>query len=199
MGSFGRRRPPRSPAREPDDAGRDTAADPPADPVSAARTICLDLLTTRARTRSELAEALARRDVDDEVSGQVLDRLVEVGLLDDAAFAEQWVTSRHEHRGLGRRALADELRRKGVDQETAGVALAELGQDDERTRARALVDKKLPSMARLETPVAVRRLVGMLARKGYSGGLAYEVVRDALTARDAEVEDVLGAPFDAEV
>jgi regulatory protein len=126
----------------------------------------------------------------------VLDRLVEVRLVDDAAFAEQWVDSRHRHRGLGRRALADELRRKGVDNETAGVALAELGQDDERARARDLVDKRLPSLARFETAVATRRLVGMLARKGYGGGLAYEVVREAMAERDIAIDDAGVDPDD---
>jgi regulatory protein len=198
VGSFGRRRPARPPAPERDDAGRDTAQDPPADPVSAARTVCLNLLTTRARTRSELSGDLTRRGFDDDVIRQVLDRLVEVGLVDDADFAEQWVTSRHRHQGLGRRALADELRRKGVDQETAGVALAEIDRDDERTRAGELVARRMPSMARLETAVAARRLVGMLARKGYAAGLAHDVVREALAVRDAGVDELLGAPSDVE-
>jgi regulatory protein len=198
VGSFGRRRPARSRAPEPDDAGRDTAQDPPADPVSAARTVCLNLLTTRARTRSELSGDLTRRGFDDDVIRGVLDRLVEVGLVDDADFAEQWVTSRHRHQGLGRRALADELRRKGVDQETAGVALAEIDRDDEWARAGELVARRMPSMARLETAVAARRLVGMLARKGYAAGLAHDVVREALAVRDAGVEELLGAPVDVE-
>jgi regulatory protein len=198
VSSFGRRRPARSRAPEPDDAGRDTAQDPPADPVSAARTVCLNLLTTRARTRSELSGDLTRRGFDDDVIRGVLDRLVEVGLVDDADFAEQWVTSRHRHQGLGRRALADELRRKGVDQETAGVALAEIDRDDERARAGELVARRMPSMARLETAVAARRLVGMLARKGYAAGLAHDVVREALAVRDAGVEELLGVPVDGE-
>lgn len=190
MAGFGRRaRGPRHRAAEPDtdrDAETGAAADPPADPVSAARTVCLNLLTTRARTRSELAHELGRREFADGVVEPVLDRLVEVGLLDDAAFAEQWVGSRHRHRGLGRRALADELRRKGVDGETAGVALDELAPEDERTKARELVDRRLPSLDRIEPAAAVRRLVGMLARKGYSGGMAYEVVREAVADRNAE-------------
>lgn len=184
MGSLGARRRRRPP--EPDDAGPDTGVDPPADPESAARTICLDLLTARARSRAELADELAGRGVADDVSARVLDRLVEVGLLDDAAFAEQWVSSRHRHRGLGRRALADELRRKGVDRETAAVALDELGGEDERARAAELVERRLPSMRRLDDTVAARRLVGMLARKGYAAGLAHEVVREALAGRDAD-------------
>ena len=164
-------------------------ADAEPDPESVARTICLNLLTARARSRAELADGLARRGVDDDVAARVLDRLGAVGLVDDAAFAEQWVSSRHRHQGLGRRALADELHRKGIDRETATTAVDEIGRDDERARARALVDRRLPSLARHEHAVVARRLVGMLARKGYGAGVAHEVVREALAGRPAPGDD----------
>ena len=194
----GRRRTSRGRAPEPSDpdgTGSTHAAgdDPPADPDSVARTICLDLLAARARSRAELADGLARRGVDDDVAGRVLDRLDAVGLVDDAAFAEQWVSSRHRHQGLGKRALAGELHRKGVDRETASTAIDAIGRDDERARARALVDRRLPSLARHDHTVAARRLVGMLARKGYDAGVAYAVVREAL-AEHAEVRDAAGPP-----
>jgi regulatory protein len=203
-GGFGRRR--RRPAPEAPDADghttdgrpRDHEADPPADPESAARTVCLNLLTTRARTRAELADALEGRGFDDEVAAAVLDRLVEVGLLDDAAFAEQWVDSRHRHRGLGRRALSQELRRKGVESETADEAVAGLDADAEREKACELVRRRLPSLDRMEPPVAARRLVGMLARKGYGAGLAYEVVRTEMAQRGAELDEAEPDLEDAE-
>ena len=191
VGGGGRRR---RPAPEPP-SDRPTADDPPADPESAARTVCLNLLTARSRSRAELAGELARRDVADDVAETVLDRLVEVGLLDDAAFAEQWVHSRHRHRGLGRRALADELRRKGVDRPTATAALDELGRDDERARADELVRRRLPSLARFDTTTATRRLVGMLARKGYDAGIAHDVVRAALADRGSD-DDAVPSAFD---
>jgi regulatory protein len=168
-------------------AGR--AVDPPADPESVARTICLNLLTTRARSRAELADSLARKGVEDDVARRVLDRLAAAKLVDDAAFAEQWVSSRHRHQGLGKRALAGELHRKGVERETATTAVEEISRDDEHARARALVDRRLPSLARHEDAVAARRLVGMLARKGYDAGVAYTVVREALAERPAAERD----------
>ncbi len=168
---------------------RDHEADPPADPESAARTVCLNLLTTRARTRAELAGELERRGFDDEVAAAVLDRLVEVGLLDDTAFAEQWVDSRHRHRGLGRRALSQELRRKGVESETVDEAVAGLDAGAEREKAAELVRRRLPSLDRVEPQAAARRLVGMLARKGYGAGLAYEVVRTEMAQRGAELDE----------
>ncbi|GAA4939056.1 regulatory protein [Actinomycetospora succinea] len=180
----GRRRTSRGRAPEPPDPdGHDAQADPPADPASVARTICLNMLTTRARSRAELADALARKDVPDDVAGRVLDRLAAAKLVDDAAFAEQWVSSRHRHQGLGKRALAGELHRKGVERETATTAIDEISRDDEQARARALVDRRLPSLARFDDAVAARRLVGMLARKGYDAGVAYTVVREALAQR----------------
>ncbi|MEJ2890446.1 regulatory protein RecX [Actinomycetospora aeridis] len=194
----GRRRTSRGRAPEPPDPdGHDPRADPTADPESVARTICLNLLTTRARSRAELADALARKDVPDDVAGRVLDRLARAKLVDDAAFAEQWVSSRHRHQGLGKRALAGELHRKGVERETAATAVDEISRDDEQARARALVDRRLPSLARHDDAVAARRLVGMLARKGYDAGVAYTVVREALAERSApEGEDDAGAVAD---
>jgi regulatory protein len=170
---------------------------PEADPVAIAREICLRLLTDRARTRQELAQALARKGVPDEAAAAVLDRFADVGLVDDAAFAGQWVHSRHTYRGLGRRAIAVELRRKGVADRVAKEALAEVDPESEDRRARELVDRKLRSMV-VDTPEqrakAAQRLVGMLARKGYGAGTAYRVVREALAEHGAGSDE-----FGAEV
>ena len=99
---------------------------------------------------------------------QLLDRFEEVGLVDDEAFARAWIECRHRSQGLAPRALAQELRRKGIHDEDAKAALDEIDADDEDAAARALVRKKLRRMRGLDHQVATRRLVGMLARKGYS-------------------------------
>ena len=163
----------------------DPSADPPGDPETVARAICLRLLTDRARTHAELAETLRRRGVPDQVAERVLGRFSEVGLIDDAAFAEQWVRSRHSTRGLARHALATELHRKGVDDEVVGHAVAALDRDTEERRARELVDRRLRTMASADERAA-NRLVGMLARKGYPAGVAYRVVREALRERGVD-------------
>ena len=110
------------------------AAEVQADPEGVARTILLDALTGQARTRKELADKLAKREVPDDVATELLDRFTEVGLIDDAAFARQWVESRHRSRGLAPRALAQELRRKGVGDEEAKAALEQIDEDDQRGR-----------------------------------------------------------------
>ena len=139
-----------------------------------------------------MADLLAARDIPDDVAEAVLDRFTEVGLIDDAAFARAWVSSRQSGRGLARRALSAELRAKGVDAEVAAVAVEAVDDDDERETARRLVDRKVGAMRRLDRATATRRLMGMLARKGYSGGLAAAVVREALDADGADQVDVAG-------
>ncbi|WP_203994112.1 regulatory protein RecX [Micromonospora lutea] len=170
-------------------------ASDPGDPASApreeaevAREICLRQLAVRPRTRAELATALARRGISEETANQVLDRYDEVGIIDDAAFARAWVSSRHAGRGLARRALANELRQRGVDGDTASEALDELDETTEAETARALVDRKLRT-ARGEPDAVFRRLVGMLARKGYPAGVAIRAVKDAIAAQSAEAAE----------
>ncbi len=173
-----------NPPRHPEDG--------PGDPESVARAICLRLLTIQPRTRAELAAALARRAIPDDAAAAVLSRFAEVGLIDDHAFAEAWVGSRHTGRGLARRALAAELRRRGVDGETVGEAVATLAPETEERTARQLVAKRLPGTRRLEPAVRVRRLVGMLARKGYPPALAIRVVREELAAEGVDPGDLDG-------
>jgi regulatory protein len=161
---------------------------PDADPESVARKILLDQLTGRARSRSDLAGKLAQRNVPDDVAARLLDRFEEVGLIDDAAFAREWVAQRQEGRGLARRALAQELRRKGIDDQVSREALGAIDEEDEVEAARMLVRRKLRSVRGLDNDKAVRRLVGMLARKGHSSGVAYRVVREELGADLADPE-----------
>jgi regulatory protein len=179
------------------------AEDDLGDPESVARAICLRALTGAAKTRQQLADLLARRGIPEEAAVAVLDRLTEVGLIDDAAFARAWVDSRQPGRGLARRALRAELHAKGVAAEVAAEAVALVDEEDERSAAQDLVRRRLASMRRLDRATATRRLMGVLARKGYSGGLAAAVVRDALDQRDLEPDglerggDTWADPLDA--
>lgn len=149
-------------------------------PAAEAQGVCLRLLTARPRSRAELADALRRRGIPDEVGEPVLDRLSQVGLVDDVAFAESAVRSAHRHRGLGRRALRTELRRRGVQSEITEDAVARVRPEDEEQRARELVRRKLRSSTVRDVTALGRKLGGMLARKGYSEELAWRVVRDEI-------------------
>ncbi|HEY3479650.1 MAG TPA: regulatory protein RecX, partial [Streptomyces sp.] len=103
-------------------------------------------------------------------------------------FANSWVESRHRGRGLARRALAQELRHRGVEPELVSEAVGLLDHEQEEETARDLVRRKLSGTRGLERDKRIRRLAGMLARKGYSEGLALRVVRDALAAETAEAD-----------
>ena len=144
----------------------------PAKRAEQARALCLRLLATRG--------------YPDDISAQVLDRLTEVGLIDDEDFAEQWVRSRRDNAGKGKRALAAELRTKGLGNEVITAALAGIDAAAERARAEQLVRDKLrreklgdPGDRDTENKVA-RRLVGMLARRGYSQSMALDIVTTEL-------------------
>ncbi|MFE4547129.1 recombination regulator RecX [Streptomyces sp. NPDC056785] len=181
------------PSGDAQDGGTPTSSraergEPSGDPAERARAICLRLLTGTPRTRKQLADALRKREIPDEVADEVLSRFEEVGLINDGAFADAWVESRHHGRGLARRALARELRTKGVDSTLIDEAVGQLDSEQEETTARELVARKLRSTRGLDRDKRLRRLAGMLARKGYSEGMALRVVRQALEEEGEDTE-----------
>jgi regulatory protein len=165
--------PERRKARSGTTQDRDALAEELGGPVpggeEAARVICLRLLTGGPRTRSQLAAALRKRRVPD-----------------DAAFARAWVESRHHGRGLARKALAAELRQRGVSDGEVRSAVGLLGPQDELATARRLVARRVAASRGKPIPVRARQLMGMLARKGYPAGLAAQVVREALEQDQAD-------------
>lgn len=156
--------------------------DADADPHAVARAVVLRQLTGSPKSRSQLEQALRRKGCPDDVAATVLDRFEEVGLVDDEAYAQMLVRSKQSGRGLARRALQHELRAKGVDDEIARGVLETIEPDDEREIARVLVEKKLRTMHGLDRQVQVRRLSGLLARKGYGAEVSRQVITEALDA-----------------
>ncbi|CAM3345584.1 regulatory protein RecX [Tsukamurella hominis] len=183
--SRGRRR-----GRRSRDGGGPVAGEPrqeeqdPAKREALARDLIYRALGMRDHSRAELRNKLARRGFDEELTERMLDKFVAAGLIDDAAFAQRWVQSRHQFSGRGRRALAQELRTKGVGAEEASAALDTVSREDERERAAELVERKLARVEvpedRLERDKLTQRLVGMLGRRGYHPSLALSVVLDAV-------------------
>jgi regulatory protein len=161
---------------------------PPGDPETVARIICLRLLDQRARTRAELAAALQRKGVPDDAAVAVLDRLGEVGLIDDAALADGFALAQHRERGLAGRAVAMKLRRRGVDEAVVQSAVGQIDGESERAAAERLVARKLASLHGVSPDAQARRLIGLLARRGYPAGLAHDVVR--ATLRSAALDEV---------
>ncbi|HTW03082.1 MAG TPA: regulatory protein RecX [Streptosporangiaceae bacterium] len=164
-----------------------------ADPEAIARQICLRLLAVAPKTRAQLEAALRRRGVPEEASEAVLGRFAEVKLIDDATFANAWVESRHHGRGLSGRALAAELRSRGVASGDIQAAVARLDPEQEVETARSLVAARLAATRGLPAQARARRMIGALARKGYSPALAYRLTREAL---EQEGLDLAGAGLD---
>lgn len=170
---------------------REELAGPPASPEEqerAARDVVLRQLTMMARSREQLREKILARGIAEEVAEQVLDRFTEVGLVDDAAFAETLVRTQRESRGLSRRGLAAELRKRGVEGDVAAEALSEIGDEEEFETALRLAQKRAAATSGLDRKVRERRIAGMLARKGYGASVAYRAVREALAAEGAQEE-----------
>jgi len=159
------------------------------DPHHVARQIVLRQLAMAPRSRADLFKKLTQRGCTAEVATAVLDRMTQVGLVDDEAYAQMLVRSQQAGRGLAKGALARELRAKGIEDHLAVEALATISDADERDRARALVQKKLRAMHGLGMEVQTRRLAGMLARKGYPSSMSYSVIREAIAEAPEHLPD----------
>jgi regulatory protein len=165
--------------REPEAAGLFLAA-ASQNPEAEGMALCLRLLTAAPRTRVQLEQALRRQAVPPQAAEAVLGRLTRAGLIDDPTFARMWVESRHHGRGLARRALTVELRQRGISESDVRGAIAELSPEQEEEAARRLVAGRLAATRGRPLATRMRRLMGLLARKGYPPRLAYRIVREAL-------------------
>ncbi len=157
--------------------------------VAQARQIALRQLAMGPRSRHQLAEKMTARGCQPQDIATVLDRMTDVGLVDDAVYADMFVRTKREGSGLATSALRHELRKKGVPSHIAEHAVTAASADDERCRAQQLVQVRLRRMAGLDREVQMRRLAGFLARKGYPPGLALSVVREAVDALPEHLRD----------
>ncbi len=164
---------------------------------SAVRERCLNLLAQQPRTRAELERKLSQAGAPEAAVAAVLDRLAQVGLVDDTAYAQAYVRTGVGVRRRGTRSLRTELRQRGVAPEVIDLAAAEVDEQDERATALALATRRAPGLARLAPEVRRRRLMGLLLRRGFSGSLASEVVAEVLSD-PASDEDGELSPFDEE-
>ena len=151
------------------------------------------LLDQRARSRSELHKRLVALEFEEEVIDEVLSNLMRAKLIDDEAFAREWVRQRAQRRGKSSRALDMELRDKGVDSEIRALALEQIDAVDERETARRVAEKKARSESRIpedraDYDKALRRIVGALARRGFPAGVSMELSREALEQRIAHLQ-----------
>jgi len=149
--------------------------------ADAAKQVLLRRLSHAPRTRKELAKDLKDKDISDEVANIALDRFEEVGLINDQALASNYVSSQHERKGIGKNALRQQLRAKGVSDDVALEAVSQISDDQEFQAAFALACKKIRSLQRDDAKTQLRKIVGLLARKGYSSNLAFRVAKEVIT------------------
>jgi regulatory protein len=149
--------------------------------ADAAKQVLLRRLSHAPRTRKELAKDLKDKDISDDVANVALDRFEEVGLINDQALASNYVSSQHERKGLGKNALRQQLRAKGISDDMALEAISQISDDQEFQAAFALACKKIRSVQRDDAKTQLRKIVGVLARKGYSSNLAFRVAKEVIS------------------
>lgn len=161
-----------------------------ADPYTRAKTIVYNQLAYSAKTRGQLRKKLQSEGFEAEFIEPLLDKFEAAKLIDDAEYAETFVRQKSRTKKLSRAALRRELAERGVRGEEAENALAQRTDEQEREDAAELVRKKLrPGMDlsdRAEKDRVTRRLLGMLARRGYSSSVSMSVIREELAAYGAE-------------
>lgn len=162
--------------------------------LSRIRERALLLLDSRARSRQELWDRLVKAEFEPELVDEVLDSFQRNGLVDDLAFAREWVRQRFERRGKSAAMLDVELQRKGVGEADRMEALSVIEDEDERQVARDLAVKKARQVKtvpvdRQQRDKELRRIVGVLARRGFNSGMSLEIAREALAERCAELEE----------
>ena len=162
------------------------------DPYTRAKTIVYNQLAYSAKTRGQLRKKLQAEGFDAELIEPLLDKFEAAKLIDDAEYAQSFVAQKSRTKKLSRAALRRELAERGVRGEEAENALAQRTDEQEREDAAELVRKKLrPGMDlrdRAEKDKVTRRLLGMLARRGYSSSVSMSVIREELAAYGAEDE-----------
>ena len=161
-----------------------------AEQIEFARRIALKLLDVRSRSEAELRDRLAARGVPGDVSEGLIERFREVGLLDDAVFADTLTQTRLQVDRHGLTRIRAELRRRGVDEDVVAEALSQVGQEEEMEAARAFAQRRVRALAGLELQTARRRLVGALGRRGFRGSVVSLVADEVLGEMDPDTRDM---------
>ena len=145
-----------------------------------AKQVLLRRLSNAPRTRKELAQDLKNKKIEADIAQVALDRFEELGLINDQTYSENFVSTTHERRKLGKKALKQQLKSKGVSEEIANQAISQISEDDEFKAALALALKKIRSIQKDDPQTQIRKIVGLLARKGYSSSLSFQVAKEVI-------------------
>ena len=150
------------------------------------------LINHRARSTEELRRRLLEADCEPEGVEEVLNRCIANGMLDDAEFANEWVRQREKNQKKSVAVLRRELQQNGITSPLIDDALAQVDDESQERILDDLVTKKAASIKtrpadRKEYDKALRRVVGVAARRGFPEGVALRHARRALDARLEEL------------
>lgn len=156
------------------------------DDLERARETAMRILASAGRSKKDLQARLESKGHSAEICEELVDRLEDVGLINEHETACMIARTRFSERGRSRRAIAEELQRKGFEQDAISLALEQIEPEDEREAVLMLARKRLAKDARADTPTRIRRALGHLTRKGYSPGISMACIREVL-ANEPEI------------
>lgn len=146
-------------------------------------------LSQADKTRKELKDKLLKKGIIDEIIEETLDSYAAGGYIDDERYAENFVYSKTKYDRLGKRAVAFKLREKGIDADTIQRVTEEIDEELEEENAKEIALKKARQNQRFDDQKRIQQIAGMLARKGYSGGLIFKLAKEAIEEVRAENEE----------
>jgi len=132
------------------------------------------------KTRKELYDKIKAKGITDDVANELLDKMVDLGYIDDERYAENFVTSKMTYEKLGHQAILYKLKNKGIEQHIIDNALLAIGDEDTEENARILAEKRLYPTRNLEKNKRIQNIAAFLARRGYSGSIAFKISREAV-------------------
>lgn len=146
-------------------------------------------LSSASKSRHELFTKVRNKGITVEVANKVLDSYEEIGYIDDKAFAEQFVYSKVTYDRYGKRTIGFKLKEKGISGDIIEEVLAEIDDEAEEEQAKELALRRAYSTRRVTDKYKrVQQIAGYLARRGYNGGLAFKLAKEAIEETDAEAD-----------
>jgi len=143
------------------------------------RQALLKLIERSSKSSGALRKLLAEKDLPAQVIDQMIDRFIEVGLIDDYALARDFTELAVSRKSKAKSVIARELRAKSFPQEAIDAAIADIDVESELEAAKKLAESRIRQLMKLDPDVRTRRLSSFLMRKGYSSSVVWAATRHA--------------------
>ena len=143
------------------------------------RKALLKLLERSSKSSGQLRTLLLEKEFPVQLVDQMIDRFIEVGLIDDLSLAKDFTEVAVTRKSKAKSVIARELRAKHFPQEAIDAAISEIDSESELEAAKKLAETRFRQLLKLEPEVRTRRLSSYLMRKGYSSSVVWAAVRHA--------------------